>query len=126
MKEGDFEKAVLWYSEALDLVKDNMSLWTNRALAWIKLKYFKKAIKDCSRVLEYCECFEDGYEKSRDSCFKAFIRRSLANKERKNIREAKEDIEQALKLFPQDKDALNLRKEILELEQHQKEAILLK
>lgn len=112
MKEGDYEKAVLWYSEALDTVKDNMSLWTNRALAWIKLKYFKKAIKDCTKVLDFCECFEDGYEKSRDACFKAFIRRALANKERKNIREAKDDIEQALKLYSTDKNALNLKIEI--------------
>ncbi len=78
LKEGDFEKALLWYSEALDICKDNLSLYTNRALAYLKLEYFKKAIKDCTRVLEYCECFEDGYTKSKELCFKAFIRRALA------------------------------------------------
>lgn len=78
MKEGDFEKAVLWYSEALEKCKDMKVLWTNRALAWIKLGYFKKAIKDCTRILEYCECFEEGYERSKEVTIKAFYRRSLA------------------------------------------------
>jgi len=48
MKTGEYDKAVLWYSEALDLIKDIKPLWTNRALAWIKMGYFKKAIKDCT------------------------------------------------------------------------------
>lgn len=61
MKKEDYEKAVLWYSEGLDLIKDYKPLWTNRALAWLKMKYYNKCIKDCTRVLEYCECFEDGY-----------------------------------------------------------------
>lgn len=72
--EGDYEKAVLWYSEALDICKDYKALWINRALAWIKMRYFKKAISDCTKVLEFCECFEDGYMKSKDSCFKVNAR----------------------------------------------------
>lgn len=86
MAQENYEKAVLWYSEGLDLIKDYKPLYTNRALAWIKLGYFKKAIKDCTSVLDFCECFEDGYTKSRDFTFKAFIRRALARKERKEFR----------------------------------------
>jgi len=33
MQEGDYEKAVLWYSEGLDVCKDMLPLYTNRALA---------------------------------------------------------------------------------------------
>ena len=34
------------------------SIYTNRALAYIKLKKFKKAINDCTNVIEYMEVFE--------------------------------------------------------------------
>jgi tetratricopeptide (TPR) repeat protein len=99
MKNQDFKKAVEYYSEGLDIIKvrlflykkikclylnyilikyflflkDIKPLWTNRALAYIKLRKFKKAIDDCTRVIEYAECFEDGFEKSRDFCFKVFF-----------------------------------------------------
>jgi hypothetical protein len=34
-------------------IKDIKSIYTNRALAFIKLKKYKKAIKDCNDVIEY-------------------------------------------------------------------------
>eukprot|EP00825_Cyclidium_porcatum_P022388 TRINITY_DN2466_c0_g1_i1.p1 TRINITY_DN2466_c0_g1~~TRINITY_DN2466_c0_g1_i1.p1 ORF type:complete len:341 (-),score=68.53 TRINITY_DN2466_c0_g1_i1:56-1078(-) len=117
-QEGDYEKAVLWYSEALDLCKDYKALWINRALAWIKLKYYKKAINDCTRILEYCECFEDGYMKSKDSCFKALLRRAFAYKERKQYSEALKDCETALKIFPNDKEILDLKEELAQRSKH--------
>lgn len=63
-------------------------------------------------MLEYCECFEDGYERSSDMTFKAFIRRSKARKERKDYVEAMSDVKESLKLFPNDQNALNLKEEI--------------
>lgn len=115
MKTGEWDKAVLWYSEALDLIKDIKPIYTNRALAWIKMGYFKKAIKDCTQILDYCECFEDGYTQSKDTCFKAFLRRALAHKERKNYDQAILDIKEGLKLIPTDKDAFLLLAEVEEL-----------
>jgi hypothetical protein len=47
------------------------------------LKKYRKAINDCTKVIEYAEIFEDGFTTSRESCFKAFIRRATALKERK-------------------------------------------
>ena len=41
-----------------------MILYTNRALAYMKLGQFSKAEADCSKLLEYYEVFENGYEKS--------------------------------------------------------------
>ena len=68
------------YTQALDIVKDVKSIWLNRALAYIKLNKLRKASNDCTKVLEYCECFENGYIVSKESCFKAFLRRATAQK----------------------------------------------
>jgi tetratricopeptide (TPR) repeat protein len=57
MAEGDYQKAMECYTFALDYVKDNKTIYTNRALAFIKLKKYTKAIKDCDKVIEYIECF---------------------------------------------------------------------
>jgi hypothetical protein len=62
-----------------------IALWLNRAAAYIKLRKFRKAISDCTRVIEYAECFENGFTVSRESCFKAFLRRGNAYKERKEF-----------------------------------------
>jgi hypothetical protein len=48
-------------------------------LAFIKLGRFKKAIKDCTNVIEYMEIFEKIGE-HKDLTFKAFSRRALARK----------------------------------------------
>jgi tetratricopeptide (TPR) repeat protein len=61
LKNGDYKKAVEMYTEGLELKKDYKILYTNRALAYIKLKKFSKAVADCTRVLEYCDVFEKGY-----------------------------------------------------------------
>ena len=70
MAKQDYKEAAELYSKGLDAFKDIKALWTNRALAYIKLKKYAKAIEDCTRVLDYCECFEEGYTKSADSAFK--------------------------------------------------------
>lgn len=44
----------------------------------MKLERWKKCIDDCTRILDYCESFEDGYDKSKTLCFKGFLRRSMA------------------------------------------------
>ena len=53
MAEGDYQKAIEHYTFALDYIKDNKTIYTNRALAYIKLKKYSKAIKDCDKVLDY-------------------------------------------------------------------------
>lgn len=57
----EYEHAVWKYSEALELVKDNKVLWLNRAIAYIKLGKFRKAMRDCTKVIEFAECFENGF-----------------------------------------------------------------
>lgn len=53
MKEGDYQQAIDFYTLALEHVKDLKSIYTNRALAYIKKKKYNKAIKDCTNVIEY-------------------------------------------------------------------------
>lgn len=74
-------------------------------MAYLKLKKFRKCISDCTRVIEYAECFEKGFTESRESCFKAFMRRGTALKERKEYESAMKDVEEALKLYSNDKEA---------------------
>ena len=61
------------------------SIYTNRALAYIKIGKFKRAIKDCTNVIEYMEVFEKQND-NKDICFKAHLRRAVANKELKNYK----------------------------------------
>jgi tetratricopeptide (TPR) repeat protein len=112
MKKKDYFRAIELYSEALDLHKQNKYLWTNRALAYLKFNEPVKAEADCTRILEYSELFEDGYTKSSDANFKAFCRRAQAKLAQQNFEGSKEDIGEALKLYPTDQGGLELKAEI--------------
>ena len=63
MKKGLYKSANHHYTQALEEVKDILPIYTNRALACIKLEKWQVCIDDCTRVLEYVECFDDGYTK---------------------------------------------------------------
>lgn len=58
-------------------------MWLNRALAYIKIKRYDEAIKDCSEMIEYMDVLEDGFVKSTKFAVKAFLRRSMAYFEKK-------------------------------------------
>lgn len=51
-KEGNYEKAVTYYSKALEQRKDSSVLWNNRALSYIQLGLFEKALADCEWALK--------------------------------------------------------------------------
>ena len=90
----------------------------NRALAYLKLQKYRKCISDCSKVIDYADCFEKGWTASRESCFKAFLRRGTAYKERKLYDEALKDSEEAIKLCPKDKEAVSLKIDVELLKAH--------
>lgn len=48
----EYEKAINLYSKALDQVKDNYVVYNNRALAYIRLGLYKRAIIDCDFVIQ--------------------------------------------------------------------------
>lgn len=78
LKKGCYKTAIKYYSDALELRKDILPLYTNRALARLKVEDYQGVIDDTTRVLEYCEVFHDGYDKEKDLCYKALMRRCLA------------------------------------------------
>ncbi|KZC08634.1 PREDICTED: tetratricopeptide repeat protein 12-like [Dufourea novaeangliae] len=51
-KEGSYEKAVTYYTKALEQRKDSSVLWNNRALSYIQLGLFEKALADCEWALK--------------------------------------------------------------------------
>ena len=75
LKRGLYKSAKHHYTEAMEHKKDLMVLYTNRALVCLKLEETQLAIDDCTRVLEYCEVFDEGYTKQPDLCYKALMRR---------------------------------------------------
>lgn len=75
LKKGLYKSAIKYYTDALELRKDILCLYTNRALARLKIEDYLGVIDDCTRVLEYCECFHESYTKERDICYKALMRR---------------------------------------------------
>jgi tetratricopeptide (TPR) repeat protein len=77
LKANDFIGAIDHYKNGLEFRKDVKPLWTNKALAELKIGRFADAVESAGKVIEYCEIFEEGFQKSKDIAFKAFIRRSV-------------------------------------------------
>ena len=114
MKKGKFKAAYKKYTQAIELSKDYFILYTNRALASLKLEKFNDVVEDCTKVLEYCDCFDDGYSKHKDLCYKALTRRTAAFQGMKKLDLAKKDIEEALKLNIDFEESTKLLKRISE------------
>eukprot|EP00347_Sterkiella_histriomuscorum_P021645 403333259 len=110
LKKGLYKSAIKYYSDALELRKDILCLYTNRALARLKIEDFTGVIDDCTRVLEYCDCFHDGYTKEKDLCYKALMRRCQAYRGQKDYKLALTDLIEAEKLTPGDKDIARFTK----------------
>ncbi|KAF4702886.1 hypothetical protein FOZ63_030885 [Perkinsus olseni] len=107
LKSGDFVGAIEEYESGLEFQRDNKALWTNKALAELKLGRFEQAADSCSKVLEMVEIFEDGYSQSADACTKALLRRSMAFQNLRRWDAAKCDAEEALKLGVAPEEALS-------------------
>lgn len=108
MKKGLYRTANKHYTEALEHKKDYLQLYTNRALCRIKLELWLDAVDDCTRVLEFCEVFDNGFEKQPDLCYKAFVRRAQAHRGLKDFDEAIKDCKEALKVLPKETDPAKL------------------
>jgi tetratricopeptide (TPR) repeat protein len=50
-RNGEYEKAVSMYTKALDQVRDSPILYNNRALSYIRLSLYKRAIIDVDFVI---------------------------------------------------------------------------
>ncbi|XP_058302228.1 tetratricopeptide repeat protein 12 [Hylobates moloch] len=71
--EGNYETAILYYSEGLEKLKDMKVLYTNRAQAYMKLEDYEKALVDCEWALK-CD----------EKCTKAYFHMGKANLALKN------------------------------------------
>nr|XP_025862653.1 tetratricopeptide repeat protein 12 isoform X4 [Vulpes vulpes] len=97
---GDYNAAVLCYSEGLNKVKDMKVLYTNRAQAYLKLGDYQKAIVDCEWALK-CD----------EKCTKAYFHMGKAHLALKNYNVSRECYQKILEISPklqtQVKDSLN-------------------
>ncbi|XP_068411926.1 tetratricopeptide repeat protein 12 isoform X3 [Eschrichtius robustus] len=98
--KGDYETAILCYSEGLEKLKDMKVLYTNRAQAYIKLGDYRKALVDCEWALK-CD----------EKCTKAYFHMGKAHLALKNYSVSRECYQKILEinsqLQTQVKDYLN-------------------
>ncbi|KAK2510187.1 hypothetical protein MC885_004901, partial [Smutsia gigantea] len=88
--KGDYESAVLCYSEGLEKLKDMKVLYTNRAQAYIKLGDYQKALADCDWALK-CD----------EKCTKAYFHMGKAHLALKNYSGSRECYQRISEINPQ-------------------------
>lgn len=108
LKKGLYKSANKHYSDAIEEAKDMLPLYTNRALTRLRLELWQDAVDDCTRVLEYAEVFDECYTKNLDLNYKALVRRGQALRGLKDFEYAIQDLEEAAKLIPEEKDPQRL------------------
>lgn len=87
--KGDYETAVLHYSQGLEKLKDMKVLYTNRAQAYIKLGDYQKALVDCDWALK-CD----------EKCTKAYFHMGKAHLALKNYSASRECYQKILEINP--------------------------
>ncbi|XP_055612614.1 tetratricopeptide repeat protein 12-like [Uranotaenia lowii] len=50
-RKGEYEKAISLYTKGIDQIRDSPILYNNRALSYIKVQMYKRAIIDCDFVI---------------------------------------------------------------------------
>lgn len=93
-KEGNFEKAMKYYSAAIELDPYDAILPANRAISFLKLNRYSEAEDDCNQSLKLDPTF-----------VKAYHRRGTARLNLGNTELAKQDFEKVLSLEPHNKAA---------------------
>ncbi|XP_010081464.1 PREDICTED: sperm-associated antigen 1 [Pterocles gutturalis] len=89
VKRGKYEEAVNKYSECMKLNTEECTIYTNRALCYLKLCKYEEAKQDCDHVLQ-----------TEDSNIKAFYRRALAYKGLQNYEASVNDFNRVLLIDP--------------------------
>ncbi|KFV07123.1 Sperm-associated antigen 1, partial [Tauraco erythrolophus] len=103
VKKGKYEEAVNKYSECMKLNTEECTIYTNRALCYLKLYKYEEAKQDCDHVLQL-----------EDSNVKAFYRRALAYKGLQNYQASVDDFKRVLLIDP---NVLEAKKELEEVTQ---------
>lgn len=61
VRENKFEEAVLHYTHAIKLDEQNYTLYSNRSLAFLKLKHYYLAIDDAREAININANWPKGY-----------------------------------------------------------------
>ncbi|XP_061460272.1 sperm-associated antigen 1 isoform X2 [Rhineura floridana] len=85
VKKGNYEEALIKYNECIKLNSQEQTIYTNRALCYLKLFQYEEAKKDCDYVLQIDE-----------SNIKALYRRALAYKGLQNYKASTDDLNKVL------------------------------
>ncbi|KAL1260730.1 hypothetical protein QQF64_008557 [Cirrhinus molitorella] len=88
--QGDYETAVMFYTEGLDQLRDMQALYTNRAQAFIKLKRYKEAISDCEWAL-----------RCNEKCIKAYVHMGKSHLALKDFQHSRICYRKILEIEPQ-------------------------
>uniref|UniRef100_A0A8C8S0Q8 Sperm-associated antigen 1 n=1 Tax=Pelusios castaneus TaxID=367368 RepID=A0A8C8S0Q8_9SAUR len=104
VKEGKYKEALMKYNECMKLNSKECTIYTNRALCYLKLYQYEEAKQDCDRVLQ-----------TEDSNVKAFYRRALAYKGLQNYQASVDDLSKILVIDPNIAEAKRELQEITQL-----------
>ncbi|XP_034729847.1 sperm-associated antigen 1-like [Etheostoma cragini] len=94
VKKGQYSDALGKYTECLKLKPEECTIYTNRALCYLKLDKFTEAKQDCDAAL-----------KVEPTNKKAFYRRALANKGLKDYLACSSDLQEVLRQDPNVQEA---------------------
>uniref|UniRef100_A0A8C8RB09 Serine/threonine-protein phosphatase n=1 Tax=Pelusios castaneus TaxID=367368 RepID=A0A8C8RB09_9SAUR len=93
-KGKDYENAVKYYSEAIDLNPTNAIYYGNRSLAYLRTECYGYALADATKAIELDKKYIKGY-----------YRRATSNMALGKFKAALRDYETVVKVKPNDKDA---------------------
>ncbi|KAL9673817.1 hypothetical protein QQ045_030079 [Rhodiola kirilowii] len=103
-KGKQWNKAVKYYSEAINLIGTNATYYCNRAAAYLELGCFQQAEEDCNKAISFDK-----------KNVKAYLRRGTARESLLYYKEAMQDFNHALVLEPQNKVASQASKRLKKL-----------
>jgi tetratricopeptide (TPR) repeat protein len=99
LEEGDYGEAIQKYTEAIAIEPSSVLLYTNRALAHMRLSEWERASEDARKAIQL-----------NPNLLKAHYRVILSLIQSKLFDEARVALNTALKLFPMHKDIIYLQK----------------
>ncbi|XP_048364168.1 sperm-associated antigen 1 [Sphaerodactylus townsendi] len=110
VKKGKYEEALSKYNECMELNPEECTIYTNRALCYLKLSRYEEARKDCDYVLSLD-----------DSNIKALYRRAVAYKGLQNYKASIDDLNKVLLKDPNIDEAKKELQETTQLLKMKKE-----
>ncbi|XP_062595259.1 tetratricopeptide repeat protein 12-like [Saccostrea cucullata] len=95
-RQGNYEKALEFYTEGLTHIKDHLALWTNKAQTNIKLGRYEDALVDCDWAIRVF-----------NNSMKAHVLMGKANLGLRKYKEAREAYKKALECDPTKQNLIN-------------------